>query len=266
MDSVLLKTFRLSTFGLQDRYTGSDYLTGVRNRIDFVGDTAVMSRFICAGGFFACLALAVFLAASAHSVSAQVIGFETLVPSQTYGVDINNDGIDDVLFSTTDPAGFGNTGPDQNAQVYASGLFLESSSTTDPDIRVDFPGGAINDLQVGFALLTGVDDLGQGLLLEVFDQAGNQLGSTSKPGQILPLTVTAATGMSQFPEGLLSVSFDGVASYALVDATTTGGRFIIDNFSGTFLPAAIPEPSALALLGLGGVILLGQRRKTCRKP
>jgi len=226
-----------------------------------------MSRFLCSGRFFACLTIAVFLATlstSAYSVSAQVIGFESLVPSQTmFEVDINNDGINDVLFSTTDPGGFGNSGPDPNAQVFASGLLLESSSLPDPDIRVDFLGGAIDQLQFGFILLTDVSDLDQGLQLDVFDQSGQPLSSTFQPGEILPLTVTAATGMSQNPEGQMTVSFEGVASYALLDATTTGTRFAIDTFSGTFLTAeAIPEPSALALIGLGGAICLVQRRKS----
>ena len=221
-----------------------------------------MSRFMCSGRVFACLTVAVFLAMVTNSVSAQVINFETLVtPQPSFEVDINDDGIDDVLFSTTDPAGFNNFGPDPNTQIFASGLLLESSSTTDPDIRVDFPGGAIDQLQVGFALLADVNDLDQGLQLDVFDQAGTQLGSTFQRGEILPLTVTAITGMSTFPEGLLTVSFEGVASYALFDATATGTRFVIDDFSGTFLTAAIPEPSSLALLGLGGVFCLGRRRK-----
>lgn len=202
------------------------------------------------------------LIASAHSASAQVIDFETLVapPQTVHGVDINDDGIDDVLFSTIDPIGFGNTGPNPATQLHASGLLLESSSTIDPDIRVDFSGGAIDLLQVGFALLTNVNDPDQGMRLEVFDQFDNQLGSVFQRGELLPLNVSVDTNVSRFPEGRLSLPFEGVASYALIDATTTGSRFAIDNFGGTFLAAAIPEPSALALLALGGVFLSGRRR------
>ena len=225
-----------------------------------------MSRISCSGRFFALLFTAASLVTSAHSVSAQVINFETLVQGQvTHGVDINNDGIDDVLFSTTDPAGFNTAGPDPNTQVHVSGLLLETSSTTDPDIRVDFLGGAIDQFQVGFALLTAVGDVGQGLSFEVFDQADNQLGSSFQPGALLPLNPSLDASVSGFPEGLLSLSFQGVASYALLDATTTGSRFVIDNFAGDFLPAAaIPDPSALTLIGLSSVILLGRRRTICR--
>lgn len=225
-----------------------------------------MWKYWCSGGICTWLtgaAILIALANSTHTVSAQVINFESLVQAQTvYGVDINDDGIDDVLFSTTDPTGFGVGGPDPNTQLYASGVLLETSSEINPDIRVDFPGGAIDLMQVGFALLTGVDDPGQGLNLEVFDQSGNPLAMTSQAGELLPLNPSMSTSVSAFPEGLLTVSFEGVASYALFDATTTGSRFVIDNFAGTFLPAAVPEPSALALIGLGSIFLLGRRRKT----
>ncbi len=227
-----------------------------------------MSKFRCTERFFAMLVVAAAaLSASAHSASAQVINFDTLVFAQTvHGVDINDDGIDDVLFSTTDPNGFGTAGPDPNTQLYASGLLLESSSTINPDIRVDFRGGAIDLLQVGFALLTDVNDVDQGLSFEVFDQAGIPLVSASQRGELLPLNPSIDTSVSGFPEGLLSVSFEGVASYALLDATTTGTRFVIDNFGGTFLTAPVPEPSGLSLLGFGGVILLGRRRKGFHRP
>lgn len=222
------------------------------------------SRFKRSGRTCAILvASAASLLALAQSASAQVIDFEKLVASETmHGVDINNDGINDVLFSTTDPLGFGNGGPNPDTQLYASGLLLESSSTIDPDIRVDFRGGAIDLLQVGFALLTDVNDVDQGLTLEVFDQTGNQLVSASQRGELLPLNPSFDASVSGFPEGLVSLSFEGVASYALIDATTTGTRFVIDNFAGTFLPAAIPEPNALALLGLGGALALARRRRT----
>jgi len=221
-----------------------------------------MSVLPCSVRFLARLVIVTYLFASAHSVSAQVVDFETLVATQAvFGVDFNSDGIDDVVFSSTDPAGFNPGGPDPNAQVHASGQVLETSSTSSPDIRVDFLGGAIGQLQVGFALLTDVNDPGQGLLLEVFDQADNQLGSTFQPGALLPLVNTPGSGISGFPEGLASVSFTGVAAYALLDATTTGTRFAIDDFTGTFSPETIPEPGSVSLLGFSGLILLGRRRR-----
>jgi hypothetical protein len=210
--------------------------------------------------------VAFFLVALTNNLSAQVVDFETLVATQAvFGFDINNDGIDDVRFSTTNPGGFNTGGPDPSTQVHATGQVLETSSLSAPDIRVDFLGGATGPLQVGFALLTDVGELDQGLLIEVFDQANNQLGSTFQRGELLPITTGLGSGVSGFPEGLISVSFPGVASYALLDATTTGTRFVIDDFTGTFSPETIPEPGSLPVLGFSGLVLLGRRRKKAFK-
>ena len=226
-----------------------------------------MSRFRCSGRFLACLLIAASSVVSTHSAAAQstpgqVIDFETLVATQSvFGFDFNNDGIDDVVFSSTDPAGFNTGGPDPNMQLHASGQVLETSSTSSPDIRVDFPGGATGQLQVGFALLTDVNAVDQGLLVEVFDQTGNQMGSAFERGELLPISTSLGSGVSGFPEGLLSVSFQGVAANALFDATTTGSRFVLDDFTGTFSPATVPEPGSVTRLGLASVVLLVRRRK-----
>ena len=230
-----------------------------------------MSRFKCSGKVLACLLIAASTvvstpSASAQSTPSQTIDFETLLATQSvFGFDFNNDGIDDVRFSTTNPGGFNTGGPDPSTQVHATGQVLETSSLSAPDIRVDFLGGATGPLQVGFALLTDVGELDQGLLIEVFDQADNQLGATFQRGELLPITTGLGSGVSGFPEGLISVSFPGVASYALLDATTTGTRFVIDDFTGTFSPETIPEPGSLAVLGFSGLVLLGRRRKKAFK-
>lgn len=189
---------------------------------------------------------------STPGVSAQQIDFESLVGGESlFGIDVNADGRTDVRFSTTADGGFNVGGPNPEEQVFASGLVMETSSMSDPDIRVDFLGGATDSIQLGFALLADVDDPGQGLQLEVFDQLGERLASDFQTGELL--SINSPSGLSGFPENLISVSFDGVASYALIDATASGSRFVIDDFTGTFLPAAIPEPSGVlgfALLGL----------------
>lgn len=153
-----------------------------------------------------CFVVAASLFSSAQSASAQVIDFETLVATQAvFGFDVNNDGSDDVVFSSTDPAGFNTTGPNPVNQFHLSGQVLETSSASSPDIRVDFLGGATGQLQVDFALLTDVNDPGQGPLLEVFDQADNQLGSMFQCGELLPLVNTPGSGISVFPEERLTV-------------------------------------------------------------
>ncbi|MDA8562952.1 hypothetical protein N9L06_00710 [Mariniblastus sp.] len=195
---------------------------------------------------------AILVLLSTQMVSAQTIDFESLVGGESlFGIDVNEDGRTDVQFSTTAAGGFNTAGPNPDDQVFATGLVLETSSISDPDIRVDFLGGATDSIQLGFALLASVDDPGQGLQVDVFDRLGVSLASEFRSGQLL--SIDNVTGLSTFPEGLISVSFDGVASFALLDATATGTRFVIDDFSGTFAPAAVPEPSAgigLALLGL----------------
>jgi len=188
---------------------------------------------------------------------AQPIDFDALSFGDTlFGFDVNADGQNDVEFSTTDPLGFGIGGPNPDDQVFVAGTVLESSSILDPDVRVDFLNGAVNSIGLGYALLTGVADLGQGLQVDVFDSADVLIGSTFQAGQILSGTNNG--GVSVFPEGSISVSFAGVAAYALLDATTTGGRFAIDDFEGDFFPTAIPEPSGGMFMMLAGLLL---RRK-----
>ena len=198
---------------------------------------------------------------STHSVPAQTIDFESLVAGQSlFGIDVNSDERTDVQFSTTAAGGFNTMGPNPDGQAFVSGLVLETSSISDPDIRVDFLGGATESIQLGFALLAGVDDAGQGLQLEIFDQAGEQLGAAFQAGELVTVdTVAGLPVFSGFPEGQVSISFDGVASFALLDATASGTRFVIDEFAGTFLPAAVPEPSGGIGLACLGLLLLRRR-------
>lgn len=212
------------------------------------------SRYRRFSGVLSGLLAVVLICAGATNALGQVIDFESLFGGQAlFGIDFNDDAFNDVEFSTTDPLGFNTGGPNPDDQVFASGVVLESTSTLDPDIRVEFLGGAIGSVGVGFVLLTGVDDAGQGLQLDVFDSTDELIGTVFGSGEIL--AVTGNGGVSGFPEGTISVSFDGVAAYALLDATTTGTRFAIDNFNGTFQVAAIPEPSGGIFLMLAGLLL-----------
>jgi len=89
----------------------------------------------------------------------------------------------------------------------------------------------------------------------VLDSAGNLLGSES---------VAGVFGGSDFPEGVVTVSFAGTAAYATFDFTTEFGRYIIDNFEGAFgsREVPVPEPAGLGLLAAG--ILMSQLRRRQR--
>jgi hypothetical protein len=102
---------------------------------------------------------------------------------------------------------------------------LEGTSDLDPDLRADFLNGATRSLAFGFALNSGVESDDYVASLSVFDAAGNLLGSES---------VAGVFGGSDFPEGVVTVSFAGTAAYATFDFTTEFGRYIIDNFEGAF--------------------------------
>jgi hypothetical protein len=186
----------------------------------------------------------VLLAPLAHSA---VITFDDVVTGATsFAFDGDGDGIDDVVFTTTDPFGFNTAGPGANQQ-FIDEPGLEGTSELNPDLRVDFLNGAVGPIELGFALNSSREAAEFFASIQVFDANDVLLGSVSLPGVF---------GGSTFPEGLLSATFDGVASYAIFDFTSEFGRYIIDNVSGTFGSTEIPEPTGLALLGLG---LIGLR-------
>ena len=73
-------------------------------------------------------------------------------------------------------------------------------------------------------------------------------------------------GSSDFPETLVSTSVNtGVASYALFDfddVSTSGSRYIIDNFTGEFGSTESPihsVPGPLPLLGAGAAFLSSRK-------
>ena len=95
------------------------------------------------------------------------------------------------------------------------------------------------------------------------DISGMEIANASQIGDF---TVTAPpSGLSSFPEGEILLSFAGEAAYATFDFTSQYGRYIVDDFSGTFGSTErppLPEPATIALLGLGlAGIGLSRRRK-----
>jgi hypothetical protein len=188
--------------------------------------------------------------------SAAVITFDQVVVGQTsFGFDGDADGITDVIFSTTDPAGFNATGPGLN-QVFIDEPGLEGTSLLNPDLRVDFRNGAIEAIAVGFALNSFSENPTTFTAFSLFDANGGLLASTQQAGLL---------GNSTFPEGRIQLAFSGIAAYGLFNFSSDSGRYIIDNFEGTFgSTEAVPEP--LTLLGMGTALGLGTLLRRTRKP
>jgi len=195
----------------------------------------------------------------ATPADAAVITFGEVVQGQTsYGFDGDGDGINDVIFSTTDPLGFNTIGPGLN-QRYISEPGLEGTSLLNPALRVDFLKGAAGSIRFGFALNSFVESDNTFAALQLFNSSGTLLASAQQAGLF---------GTSTFPEGQINVSFADVAAYGLFNFGSDYGRYIIDNFEGTFGStedvdsAAVPEPMTLLGTGLAiGYVTLLRRRK-----
>ncbi len=204
---------------------------------------------------------------AASSANAAIITFDDAIAGATsYAFDGDGDSVDDVVFSTTDPFGFNTAGPGAN-QSYIGEPGLEGTTTLAPDLRVDFLNGASGSLRFGFAmsLLTGLVD---GVDFSVYDASGGLLASTNV---LADFTLVGGVTQSNFPEGLVDVSFAGVASYALFDfSSNIAPRYIIDNFEGTFgssetIDNGVPVPAPLALLGVGLAGLAARKRRSAER-
>jgi hypothetical protein len=169
------------------------------------------------------------------SANAAILTFDDLIYGETsYGFDGDGDGVDDVLFTTTDPEGFRTIGPGTN-MTYINEPGLEGTSLLATDLRVDFLVGAVNSLSFGFALDSYTED--DTATISVYDYSDTLLATVTQNG----FYTTTPYGTSSFPEGHISVSFSGVATYATFDFTSDWGRFIIDNLEGEFGTTERPE-------------------------
>ncbi|MFE4106320.1 PEP-CTERM sorting domain-containing protein [Almyronema epifaneia] len=183
-------------------------------------------------------------------VEAAIITFDDLVEDETsFGFDGDGDGIDDVIFSTTDVLGFRTVGPGLN-QNFVEEPGLEGTSLLNPDLRVEFLNGAVDSIRFGFALNSLTEGPATFASFSLFNAADSLLAST----QVSGLFTDTALGSSNFPEGEMAVSFSGTAAYGEFNFSSDFGRFIIDNFAGTFGStepiASVPEP-----LGLSGFLI-----------
>jgi hypothetical protein len=192
---------------------------------------------------------------------AAVLTFTNDIIGQTsYVVDVDNDGIDDVRISTTDPGGFNSIGPGLN-QTYIQEPGLEGTSLQDPDLRIEFLAGALRQLSFAFALLSDAEGPGTFASVAVYDIEDNLLGTSAAPGLF---TMTQA-GTSSFPEGILTVNFAGTASYGHFNFSSDFGRYIIDNVEGAFGASEIPEPwtAPLVIFGTAMIALRRAARWPC---
>lgn len=197
------------------------------------------------------------------NVNAALITFDDAISGATsYSFDGDGDSIDDVIFTTTDPSGFNTVGPGANMS-YIDEPGLEGSTLINPDLRVDFLVGAIDFLRFGFALDDFQETVNTHASFEVYNSADMLLASAFEYGLY---TLPDGTNRSNFPEGIIDVSFAGTAAYAIFDFNndiTGGQRYIIDNFEGTFGSSEVPEPSSLLLMGIGlaGLGLVRRKKK-----
>lgn len=185
------------------------------------------------------------------SVNAALITFDDAISGATsYSFDGDGDSIDDVIFSTTDSFGFNTVGPGSNMS-YIDEPGLEGSTLINPDLRVDFLIGATDFLRFGFALDDSAETLDSWASFEVYDAGGILIASAFELGLY---TLPDGSNPSNFPEGIIDVSFAGMAAYAIFDFnnhTSGGQRYIIDNFEGVFGSTEIPEPASILLMGIG---------------
>lgn len=189
-------------------------------------------------------AAATVLAAQGTALAATITFNNLSYGATSYSYDANGDGNNDVIFSTADTLGFRTAGPGPNMS-YVQEPGLEGTSTLDVDLRVDFLIGALNSIKFGYALNSMSENPDTSTSFKLFDNNNNLLASSFEYGQY---TYPGIYGQSNFPEGVIDVSFSGVASYGLFDFNSNYGRYIIDNFEVT----PVPEPaSVLGTLAFG---------------
>ncbi|MGY6630100.1 MAG: hypothetical protein ACXIUL_03740 [Wenzhouxiangella sp.] len=171
-----------------------------------------------------------------------VITFDELVTGETvFSFDGDGDGVADAIFSTTDPNGFNTVGPGAN-QLYIDEPGLEGTTQLSPDLRVDFPFGAVDGFRFGFAMSASTESPNLTVTFRVFDAADTLLAEVT---ELAVFSDLGGGAQSSFPEAEVSVEFDGAADYATFDFNgESATRYIIDNFAGTFGSLERPGPTA----------------------
>ena len=175
---------------------------------------------------------------SATSHAAIVTFSDVTEGSKTYSADIDADGADDVIFSTTHESGFEAGYASSPTLIKGSGLKAASTSQTDLEVR--FKHGLKEYLGFDFAVTTHDDQLGGYVYFWVYDAEGWPIGNSHK-------LMAQPTGNPARHEATVWVDLDRTAVSATFNFVTMGGGnwYVIDNFEGTFGPeeSLITDPS-----------------------
>ena len=164
----------------------------------------------------------------AETSSAATVTFGDLTAgSKTYSADVDGDGMDDVIFSTTHQSGFEAGYASSPTLIEGSGL--KAASTSQDDLEVRFNHGLKEYLQFDFAVTTYDDKVGGYVYFWVYDAEGWPIGNSHK-------VMAQPTGDFARHEATVSVDVDRTAASATFNFVTMGGGnwYVIDNFEGTF--------------------------------
>lgn len=192
------------------------------------------------------------------NANAITLTFDDVISGATsYNFDQNSDGLTDAIFSTTDPSGFNTVGPGPNMS-YIQEPGLEGTTSLTPDLRVDFPFGAVGSLGFGFGLSASSETPNLTVTFSIYDAVNNLLAQTT---QLAAYTQPFPPADSDYPEAQLTLPFSGTASYATLDFNDAdASRYILDNFSGTFGSSERPTGAAstqnIPTLSEQGMIIL----------
>ena len=147
--------------------------------------------------FLVAMLLATVLAFSAAGVEAAILNFNDAINGATsYSFDGNSDGINDVVFTTTDPLGFRTAGPGPN-MTYIQEPGLEGSSLVNNvpngDLRADFNFGAAlkQEMGQGFTRLAQADN--QDFFIEKVHRHLNLMVIRVNRAKIIPRTQNRTT-------------------------------------------------------------------------
>jgi len=177
------------------------------------------------------IASSIVLLIHTSSIYAALLTFDDQVNgTSSYSYDGDDDGNDDVVFSTTSPMGFSSVGPGPNMS-FINEPGIVGMTNLNPDLRVDFTYGGVDNLTFSFAISFTMVENQYGVNFTIYDSNDVILATTH---QTAGFTKPDGQNNSDYPEAVVSLDFSGTASYALFDFDSEAYAYIIDNFTGTF--------------------------------